>query len=139
MELADLVVVNKADGDLARVAAHTAADYGAALHLVRPRLAAWTPQVLLCSALTGIGIADVWASIEQFRAAVADSLPALRADQSREWMWAEVTDSLLEQLTDDAATAGLARRLEAAVAAGTTTPTAAARELRAALLARRHD
>ena len=42
MELADLVVVNKADGDLAAVAAHTAADYAAALHLVRPRIAGWT-------------------------------------------------------------------------------------------------
>ena len=46
MELADLVVVNKADGDLAAAAAHTAADYAAALHLVRPRIAGWTPRVL---------------------------------------------------------------------------------------------
>ena len=51
MELADLVVVNKADGDLAAAAAHTAADYAAALHLVRPRIAGWDPRVLTCSAL----------------------------------------------------------------------------------------
>src|SRR5947208_3828114 len=58
MELADLVVVNKADGDLAATAAHTAADYAAALHLVRPRTPVWTPRVLTCSALTGLGIPE---------------------------------------------------------------------------------
>jgi LAO/AO transport system kinase len=127
MELADLVVVNKADGELAAVAAHTAADYGAALHLVRPRLQGWTPRVLTCSALTGAGIPEVWDAVAEFRAAVADELPSVRAGQSREWMWSEVTDSLLDALTADGATAALAQRLEAEVAAGSTTPTAAAR------------
>jgi LAO/AO transport system kinase len=127
MELADLVVVNKSDGDLAAVAAHTAADYAAALHLVRPRLAAWSPRVLTCSALTGAGIPDVWDSVVEFREAAAAELPALRAAQNREWMWSEVTDSLLDALTADAATAELAHRLEADVAAGRTMPAAAAR------------
>jgi LAO/AO transport system kinase len=127
MELADLVVVNKADGALAETAAHTAADYGAALHLVRPRLQGWTPRVLTCSALTGTGIPEVWDAVAEFRTAIADELAGLRAGQSREWMWSEVTDSLLDALTADADTAALARRLEGEVAAGTTTPTAAAR------------
>jgi len=127
MELADLVVVNKADGALAETAAHTAADYAAALHLVRPRLSEWTPRVLTCSALTGAGIPEVWDAVAEFRTAVASELPALRAAQSREWMWSEVTDSLLDALTADAATAALAQRLEAEVAAGTITPTTAAR------------
>src|SRR3954469_22841568 len=91
MELADLVVVNKADGELAAVAAHTAADYAAALHLVRPRSQAWTPRVLTCSALTGTGIQEVWDAVVEFREAVSTELPALRAAQSREWMWSEVT------------------------------------------------
>jgi GTPase len=134
MELADLVVVNKADGDLAAVAAHTAADYAAALHLVRPRLSGWIPRVLTCSALTGAGIPEVWEAVAEFRAAVADELPEVRAGQSREWMWSEVTDSLLDALTADGATADLAQRLEAEVAAGTTTPTAAARAVVAAHL-----
>jgi len=60
-------------------------------------------------------------------AAIAESLPGLRAGQNRQWMWSEVTDSLLDALTADAATAELAGRLEEEVAAGTTTPTAAAR------------
>jgi LAO/AO transport system kinase len=127
MELADLVVVNKADGELASVAAHTASDYAAALHLVRPRLQGWTPRVLTCSALTGTGIAEVWDAVVEFRTAVAGELGGVRAAQNREWMWSEVTDTLLDALTADATTAALARRLEAEVAAGTTTPTAAAR------------
>jgi LAO/AO transport system kinase len=127
MELADLVVVNKADGELASVAAHTASDYAAALHLVRPRLQGWTPRVLTCSALTGTGIAEVWDAVVEFRTAVASELAGVRAAQNREWMWSEVTDTLLDALTADATTAALARRLEAEVAAGTTTPTAAAR------------
>jgi len=127
MELADLVVVNKADGELAAAAAHTAADYAAALHLVRPRLPGWTPRVLTCSALTNSGIPEVWNAVAEFRAAIAEDLAGLRAGQNREWMWSEVSDSLLDALTADATTAQLARRLEVEVAEGTTTPTAAAR------------
>src|SRR5829696_788287 len=137
MELADLVVVNKADGELASVAAHTAADYAAALHLVRPRLQGWTPRVLTCSALTGTGIPEVWETVAEFRTAIGAELSGLRAGQNREWMWSEVTDSLLDALTADAATAALARQLEAEVAAGTTTPTAAARSVVAAHLGSR--
>jgi LAO/AO transport system kinase len=137
MELADLVVVNKADGDLAAIAAQTASDYAAAQHLVRPRSPAWTPRVLTCSALTGTGIPEVWDAVVEYRAAVAGELPGLRAGQNREWMWSEVTDSLLEALTTDAGTADLARRLEAEVAAGATTPTAAARAVVAAHLGSR--
>jgi LAO/AO transport system kinase len=137
MELADLVVVNKADGELAPIAAHTASDYAAALHLVRPRLQGWIPRVLTCSALTGVGIPEVWETVAEFRTAIAAELSGLRAGQNREWMWSEVTDSLLDALTADAATATLARQLEAEVAAGTTTPTAAARAVVAAHLGAR--
>jgi LAO/AO transport system kinase len=129
MELADLVVVNKADGDLGRAAGVTAADYASALHLLRPRMPGWTPRVLQCSALLGEGIDAVWEAVHEFRAAVGSSLPVHRADQAREWMWSEVTEALLVTLHGDRRVATLARRLEAAVTAGTTTPTAAARAI----------
>jgi LAO/AO transport system kinase len=105
---------------------------------VRPRIAAWQPRVLTCSALLGQGIAEVWAAVDEFRAAVAPELPAVRAGQSRDWMWSEVTDSLLDTLATDAATAALAHRLEADVSNGTLTPTAAARAVVHALLGGRH-
>ncbi len=138
MELADLVVVNKSDGDLAATAAHTAADYAAALHLVRPRIKGWDSRVLTCSALLGNGISEVWDAVEEFRRSVAGELAAVRADQNRDWMWSEVTDSLLDALAGDRETAELARRLEHDVGQGTITPTAAARAVVEGLLGTRH-
>jgi LAO/AO transport system kinase len=129
MELADLVVVNKADGDLATAAGVTAADYASALHLVRPRSTAWSPRVLTCSALLGEGVDAVWDAIGEYRTATAGELAARRAEQSRDWMWSEVTDGLLDELRGDERVAGLAEDLEQGVAAGTVMPTTAAQQL----------
>jgi LAO/AO transport system kinase len=128
MELADLVVVNKADGDLAKIAGITAADYANALHLVRPRTPAWQPRVVQCSALEGTGVADVWRTVEEFRATLdgAGELAARRAGQARDWMWTEIADSLLDRLRADPEAARLAVELEAEVRAGRLPPTAAA-------------
>jgi LAO/AO transport system kinase len=133
MELADLVVVNKSDGELAAAAGVTAGDYANALHLVRPRTAAWAPRVLQCSALLGQGIDEVWQAVEEFRTAVGPILPGMRAEQARQWMWSEVTDALLEMLQADKSVTRLATKLEREVEAGTTTPTAAARAIVEAL------
>ena len=130
VELADLVVVNKADGDLAAVAAATASDYAAALHLVRPRSDAWTPRVLTCSALEQRGIDELWDAIGEFAAAIAgEAQETRRREQAREWMRDELADSVLERLHADAATATAADELEADVAAGRIAPTTAARRL----------
>ncbi len=131
VELADLVVVNKADGELENTARHTAADYAMALHLVRPRSDAWAARVLTCSALLGTGISDVWEAVEAHRAALsgAGELAARRADQARDWMWSEVTDTLLDRLRLDPAVRSQVAPLEHAVAAGLMSPTAAAQRL----------
>ena len=131
MELADLVVVNKADGDLAAAAGRTTADYANALQLVRPRWAAWSATATRCSALEQTGIGEVWQSVEAFRAAVANSGEDVghRARQAVAWMWSEVRDTLIDRLRADAAVAALVDGLEADVAAGRVTPTTAARSL----------
>ena len=131
MELADLVVVNKADGDLAAAAGRTAADYANALHLLRPKWTAWTAQSLSCSAREGTGIAEVWQAIEAFRAATISSGEADRQRQAQAvaWMWSEVQDTLLDRLRTDPQVGALVAPLEAAVAAGTLSPTAAATRL----------
>jgi LAO/AO transport system kinase len=131
VELADIVVVNKADGELASAAKHVAADYGSALHLVRPRTPGWTPRVLLVSAIEGRGVDELWNVINEFRTTLDQSgaLARRRADQAREWMWSEVSESLLDELRRDAQVAALAERLERDVAEGSVSPTAAAQEM----------
>lgn len=134
VELADLVVVNKADGELAAAAERTAGEYAHALGVVRPRTDVWAPRVLRCSALLGEGVADVWQAVEEHDATLRAPglLAQRRAEQAREWMWSEVTESLLDALRADAAVAGLVATLEREVVSGATSPTAAAQRILAA-------
>jgi LAO/AO transport system kinase len=131
IELADVVVVNKNDGDLAPAAKTTATDYGSALRLVRSKTAAWTPRVVLVSSLEGMGIDELWSTVEEFRSTLdaADELDRRRAEQAREWMWSEVSESLMDALRHDERVSGLADRLETAVTAGELPPAAAARQI----------
>jgi GTPase len=131
VELADVVVVNKADGDLAAAAERTAADYGNALHFLRSRTEGWEVRVERASALLGEGIDRVWSAVEAHRAMLAASgaLEARRAEQARDWMWSEVNDGLIEALASDPAVASEMHALEADVLAGTVSPTAAAQRI----------
>jgi LAO/AO transport system kinase len=136
IELADVVVVNKNDGDLAAAAKTTATDYSSALRLVRSKTQAWTPRVVLVSALEGAGIDDLWSTVEEFRSTLdaTGELDRRRAEQAREWMWSEVSESLMDALRSDERVADLADRLEAAVTAGDLPPAAAARQILDAFL-----
>ncbi len=129
MELADLVIVNKADGDLKAAAGRAAGDYKAALHLMRPKFSGWTAGVVLASALKGEGLDQVWRQVQSFEAALREQgeLDRMRADQAKAWMWSEIKDQMM-----DAFRAHLPERLpevEQAVMKGKTPPTAAARML----------
>jgi LAO/AO transport system kinase len=137
VELADLVLVNKADGALFDHATRAAAEYGNALRLIRPAGPEWQPAVRAVSALTGSGVDAVWDDVGEFRAALEASgaWERKRADQARAALWAEIGDGLLERFR---AAPAVARRLtasERAVVAGRRTPAAAARRLLAAFLA----
>ena len=127
VELADLVVVNKADGELRAAARRTASDYANALHIVHPS-GSWVPRVLMCSALTGEGIDAVWDVIEEHQHTVLGNgeRERRRAAQARDWMWSEVTDTLLDRLRNDERVAALIAPLEQEVEAGAISPAAAA-------------
>ena len=131
MELADLVIVNKADGDLAPAAGRTRADYTGAVHLLRPKWEAWATEVLSCSAITGVGIADVWEAVERFGDALEASgeLRQARATQATAWLWSEIGDTLLERFRNDPDIARILPGAEKDVADGRRTPTEAARSL----------
>ena len=121
VELADLVIVNKADGDLAAVAKSTSADYANALHLLRPKTNAWNARTVLCSALEKRGIDDVWTAIADHQETIRASgdLDIRRSEQSRSWLWSEISESLIDRLRADAQVAAVIAEVEAAVVAGT--------------------
>ncbi|CAB4721690.1 unannotated protein [freshwater metagenome] len=121
VELADLVIVNKADGDLAAVAKSTSADYANALHLLRPKTNAWNARTVLCSALEKRGIDDVWTAIADHQETIRASgdLDIRRSEQSRSWLWSEISESLIDRLRSDAQVAAVIAEVEAAVVAGT--------------------
>lgn len=131
VELADLVLVNKADGELESHAGRTAAEYANALRLIRPRSPSWQVPVRTCSALTGAGVAEAWSLIERYRKALGESgeLAGRRAAQVRSWLWESVSAGLVEALKTDPAVQKHLPGIEQRVGDGTLTPVAAARRL----------
>jgi LAO/AO transport system kinase len=131
MELADLVVVTKADGDLAPAAGRSAADYRNALGLLRPRWTSWRAEVLTCSAATGTGVTEVWDALGRF----ADDLRATgeftghRSSQAVDAMWNELRGALEDRVATDPGVRAQLTELEPQVAAGAIPPSAAARQI----------
>jgi LAO/AO transport system kinase len=134
LELADVLVVNKADGEQRALALHAAREYTHALALLRPASAVWRPPVLAASARTGEGVAAVWEAVLAHRAALAASgeLEAKRRTQARAWLWSLLDEGLRAAFRQHAGVAALLEPLERAVAEQRATPAAAARELLAA-------
>jgi LAO/AO transport system kinase len=134
MELADVVVVNKADGDLLPAARRAVADYRQALHLQRPKHPGWSPPVVPVSALHGAGIDDAWAEVEKLadHLRTSGALESLRSAQAAAWMWDEIRERLIETFRADEAVARRWDEVDAAVRAGRVSPTTAARALLAA-------
>ncbi len=131
VELADMILVNKADAEFEMSARHAVSDYRSAIHLLRPASPNWQVPVAACSALTGMGIEEAWNHIEEYQQKLGDSgeIADRRAAQSRSWMWSEVTDSLLEKLRGHSDVQASLSALEAQVTSGAITPAAAARRL----------
>jgi LAO/AO transport system kinase len=128
MELADLLVVNKADGALAEPAQRAAAEYRAAIRLLRASKAGWQPEVLTGSALTGEGIAAIWQALERYRATLTENgeIARRRAGQNRHWFESELSAGLIERLEADPATAATIEKVTAEVVAGRRSPLSAA-------------
>jgi LAO/AO transport system kinase len=139
VELADLVVITKADGDTRIAAARAASDYSNALRLLRPRRPHWRPTVSTCSALHDEGVCDILASIETFYSqGIADGdLLESRRKQARHWLWQETTATLVDALRADASVGAMLQSLESQVEQGTLLPGLAADRLVEAFMNRR--
>jgi len=133
IEIADLILINKADTDPAR-AERSAREYRNALHILSPAHPDWTPPVLTASGLNNQGLDQLWSQIRRHREVMTanGALEARRADQNTRWMWAMVRDRLETSFRTDPAVAALAPALEQSVRQGQTPASAAADQLLAA-------
>lgn len=131
VEIADMILVNKADGALLDTAKRSVTDYTSALHLLRPASPNWTVPVQHCSAKTGEGIPDAWAKICAFQKIFTESgeLHARRSAQALDWMWSEIGEGLIALLKKDNRISESLPDLERQVSTGSLPPTVAARRL----------
>jgi LAO/AO transport system kinase len=131
VELAELILVNKADGATKAAAHQAVADYKSALRLLRPISPLWQPEVMPVSAVAGDGLAAVWAAIQRHAEALdaAGEKHARRSAQAKAALWADLGDGLLQTLKRRPAIAAEIPSVEAQVREGTMTPMAGARRL----------
>jgi LAO/AO transport system kinase len=131
VELADLVLINKADDGLADLAKRAAAEYRNALQLLHPRSPNWKVEVKCCSARDGDGIAEAWETVLRHHEMLESTgeLEQRRAAQACDWLWSDLTDNLVEALRSDPRVRERLAALEAATSEGRMPPTVAARTL----------
>ena len=137
LEIADVIAVNKADGEHARPARAAARELSGALRMMAPVLPYWRAPVLPCSGQSGTGLDDVWAAVTRHRATLDEhgELARKRATQQVDWMWSMVRERLLDRLRTDEGVRAALPDVERSVRAGTLTPTLGADTLLAALAA----
>jgi len=130
MELADAIIINKADLDRQKTEL-AKGQYENALHILRPKSRNWTVPVLAVSALQHDGVADVWQMLSCFHEAKQDSgeFDATRKRQAVDWMWSLLMDDLKQLFLDHPEVKGVFPQLQQAVAQGITTPAAASQRL----------
>jgi LAO/AO transport system kinase len=131
VELADMIAINKADGDNIKRANLAASEYRGALHILSPRSEHWHPPVVTYSALTGAGIDKLWQQILAHRTAMAASgeFAARRRQQQIKWMWSILEQRMMARLRADASVRAKVKKIEAEVADGRITPALAADEI----------
>ena len=131
VELADMIAINKADGENIARAKAAAAEYRAALHILSPRSPNWVPPVVTYSALTGDGISAMWQRVLDHRNKLTTTgeLTTRRGEQQVKWMWSMLEERLFAPLRSDRALKTALPRIEADVAAGRLAPNAAVEQI----------
>ncbi|MBI9073212.1 MAG: methylmalonyl Co-A mutase-associated GTPase MeaB [Melioribacteraceae bacterium] len=131
IEIADALVVNKADGDNETKAKISAADYSNALHYLSPATGGWKTEAYTCSALTGKGISELWDVIKKFEKIVMDSsvFDKRRKDQTIEWVFNMIEEELKEQFYNNENVKSQFPALKAKILSEKILPTSAAKML----------
>ncbi|MEH3141941.1 MAG: methylmalonyl Co-A mutase-associated GTPase MeaB [Mycobacterium kyogaense] len=131
LELADVVVVNKADGEHAVEAKAAARELAGAIRLLYPRETLWRPPVLTMSALEGTGLQEMWATVLRHRDVLTEAgeFEARRRTQQVEWTWSMVRDAVLDRVLSHPEVRATRAEVERAVRDGELTPTLAAQRI----------
>ncbi|BCZ24985.1 methylmalonyl Co-A mutase-associated GTPase MeaB [Mycobacterium senriense] len=134
LELADIVVVNKADGDHLAEARSAARELSGAIRLIHPRETLWRPPVLTMSAAEGTGLKELWDTVERHRQVLSEAgeFEARRRAQLVDWTWQMVRDTVLDRLLSSPAVRKIRADVERKVKAGELTPALAAEQILAA-------
>ncbi|MGC2347009.1 MAG: methylmalonyl Co-A mutase-associated GTPase MeaB [Mycobacterium sp.] len=131
LELADIVVVNKADGDHLNEARKAARELSGAIRLIYPRETLWRPPVLTMSALEGTGLEELWETVERHRQVLSDAgdFEARRRAQQVDWTWQMVRDTVLDRVLSNPAVRKGRADVERQVLTGELTPALAAQQI----------
>jgi LAO/AO transport system kinase len=138
VELADLILVNKADGDMKPAAERSVTDYRNALEFLHPRSEHWQVSVESYSALEESGIVEIWDIVQRYQTTLSETgeIEHNRANQAKAWMWSEIKDELVDNMKSDPDVKGRVKQLEKKVTDGKLSPTVAAQQLIAIFLKR---
>ncbi len=131
LELADIVVVNKADGDHLQEARKAARELSGAIRLIYPRETLWRPPVLTMSALEGSGLDELWETVERHRKVLTEAgdFEARRRAQQVDWTWQMVRDTVLDRVLSNPAVRKGRADVERRVLTGELTPALAAQQI----------
>lgn len=131
LELADVVVVNKADGEHALEAKAAARELAGAIRLIYPRETLWRPPVLTMSALTGAGLSELWDTVLKHRGVLSEAgqFEARRRTQQVEWTWSMVRDTVLDRVMSSPGVRAIRADVERQVREGELTPALAAQQI----------
>ncbi|TGB42327.1 methylmalonyl Co-A mutase-associated GTPase MeaB [Mycolicibacterium peregrinum] len=131
LELADVIVVNKADGEHAIEAKAAARELTGAIRLIYPRETLWRPPVLTMSAIEGHGLTELWETVLKHRQVLTEAgeFEARRRAQQVDWTWSMVRDTVLDRVMSHPGVRGIRDEVERRVREGELTPALAAQEI----------
>ncbi|MBS1693258.1 MAG: methylmalonyl Co-A mutase-associated GTPase MeaB [Actinobacteria bacterium] len=131
LELADIVVVNKADGPHAAEAKVAARELAGAMRLIHPRESLWRPPVLTMSAMEGTGLPELWETVLKHRRVLSDAgeFDAKRRAQQIDWTWSMVRDTVLDRVLSNPRVRSIRSEVERQVRDGELTPALAAQRI----------
>ena len=135
LEIADMIAVNKADGEMKDAARRAVVEYQQALNILNPISLNWKPRSLSCSACTGDGLSAIWETILDYKKLLKDAgeWQAKRKKQQVEWMWAIVKNRIMSKIETNQNVRRLAPQLELRVSEAKVTPALAATEILTAI------